>query len=103
MSLGLFGVVGFIRGRWGSHWGSFGSSGVVGFTQGSRGDRLDSPGFAVGVFGRRWVHMRYPWVSFGSLVFVGFFQVHSGDLWVHPESMSSFGCALGVIGGSWFH
>ena len=55
VSLGLSGVVGFIRGRWvhsGSHWGSFGSSGVVGFTQERPGDRLvhpgslDSPGFA---------------------------------------------------------
>ena len=113
VSLVLSGVVGFIRGLWvhsGSHWGSFVSSGIVGWRNGDRlvyPRSLDTPGFVI-----RWVHPgsfgshALPWVSLGSLVLVGFTRVRSADLWVHPETLSSFGCALGVIGfirGGWVH
>ena len=88
------GVVGFIRGRSGSHWASLGSlwgsmslSAVVGFTWVRAGGR--------------WIHsgsLGWLWGSLSSSADVGFTRVHGGCRWFHLESWGSLGLPLGVVG-----
>ena len=57
--------------------------------------------YALGVVGFiwcRWVHLGAPWGSLRSSVDVGFTRVRPGVRWVHPGSLRSLRCALGVVG-----
>ena len=86
------GVVGFILGRW-FHWDAFwgwsGPSGVAALIgvrpwcgQGNRG---------------RWVHCSALWESTASSEVAGFIVVRRAGRQVHPGSLGSLGCALGVV------
>ena len=98
------GVVGFIRVRTGGRWihlGALVSFGcalvVVGFIG---GDLVHSgASWSLCIFTRgRWVRPCVPMASLGSFWVVWFVGVRPGGRWVHSGSLSSFMCALVVVG-----
>ena len=83
---------------WGAPCGPLGSFGAAGFIG-------VSPG-VVEIIRVRWVHLVTLLGCSGSLGIAGFIAVFPGGCRVHPVSLGSLGCALGVlrfIRGCWFH